>query len=201
MLLLRPLAHPLNRMPHGMLEVPLSTYSSSKMRMDGNIREMKQHRRLPALGMKSKLSDKTRSLHLSFDVSCRFDERHCRLRTWVSLRPPIPKSALRWFPSLALSVSLSSSPHLIFTALTLSFKCSIRAPVCWYIHHLLCYSFLDATYALNPSFEYSWFVSLPYLLSSKMFRQASRRLLSCVDYIPPLHPYDMLFRPAPIPFS
>ena len=56
---------------------------------------------------------------------------------------------------LSCMVSLSSGPHLIFMALTLSFKFSIRAPVCWYIHHLSSYSLLDATYALHPSFGLS----------------------------------------------
>ena len=54
---------------------------------------------------------------------------------------------------------------------------SIRAPVCWYIHHPSSYSLLNATYALNPLLEYPWFVSLPYLSSSKISRHASRRSL------------------------
>ena len=52
---------------------------------------------------------------------------------------------------LSCMVSISSSPRLIFMALTLSFKFSIRAPVCWYIHDLSSYSLLDATYALHPT--------------------------------------------------
>ena len=152
----------------------LSTNSSFKMRMDGNIREMEKHRSLPTVGTKSNsLCTKLAhciSCHLAFDVPRRFDEQHC------PFRPPTPKSTLQYSPHwllashLSCSVSLSSSPHLIFMALT---PFIIRAPVCWYIHHPSSYSLLDATYVLNPWFEYPWFVSLPYII--KVSRHTSRR--------------------------